>query len=149
MIIDKLENYNIYLGIHNNLIDAFKYLKNLDIDCIQPEKYEIKNDELYAIISEYETSDADEGLWESHKKYIDIHYISEGAEKIGYSHIDNLNVTHEYDCTNDVILGRAHGDFITLNKGTFIILFPDDAHKSGIKYKESNNVKKVILKLKR
>lgn len=147
MIIDNLKYINSYFDINNKIYTAIEYLKELEIEKISVGKYMI-DDEIFALVSEYETHEEVEGLWEAHREYIDIQYIAKGVEKIGYCAIDKLSVSDEYNQNLDVVLGHAEGDFVTLFKGDFMILFPQDAHKPGNLYHLKSKVKKVVVKVK-
>lgn len=149
MIIDNLHNNTIYRPINKRLNKAFDYLINTDFNTIQPGKYEIDGDEIFAMVFEYQPKPIKEGMWEAHEKYIDIQYMAKGIEKVGYCNIDELIVEKEYDPDSDVILGQAEGDIITLNEGNFMIFFPQDLHKPGIEYNNDREmVKKVVVKVK-
>jgi len=148
VIIDKIENYRQYSSINEKLLEAFVYLNTIDFKAVQPGKYEIMNDEIFAIVSAYETKNKEEDLWEAHKKYIDIQYIVKGIERIGYCNLDRFKVTQEYDHNLDVVLGQAEGDLIVLHEGDFMILFPQDAHKPGNSDNRKSKVKKVVVKVR-
>ncbi|BEP30342.1 YhcH/YjgK/YiaL family protein [Helicovermis profundi] len=148
MIIDNIQNIGMYKNIGKYLDEAINYILTTNFDKISPGKYQVIGDDVFAIISEYETKNEDDGFWEAHEKYIDIQYIAKGIEKIGYSNIERFEIKNCYDCDSDVALGRADGDFITLFPGDFMILFPQDVHKPGNQYCEKAQVKKVVVKVK-
>lgn len=148
MIIDRLENNSIYCAINKRFSQAFKYIYDTDLSLLTPGIYTICGDEIFVIVSEYETKSLSEGLWEAHKEYIDIQYIIKGNEKIGCCNIKNLVVEKQYDAEFDVVLGQASGNLISLNEGEFMVLFPEDVHKPGIVNNKIEQVKKVVIKVR-
>jgi YhcH/YjgK/YiaL family protein len=148
MIKDKIENKNIYIGINKKFIDAFKYLEEKNLETLSNGVHKIIEEDIFAIVSEYKTKELDFGLWEGHKKYIDIQYIVRGNEKIGYCNLEKVLIEKQYNVDEDVLLGHANGDFITMNEGDFMILFPQDIHKPGVIDNKSATVKKIVLKVK-
>lgn len=147
MIIDKINNYNNHNFENNNIRRAFQYLDKIDINNLQVGKYEIDGEKIFFIVTRYNTIDEDKALWEVHEKYIDIHYIIEGTEKIGYTTLDKFDVVEKYKNDLDVALGNAKGDFYLLGKGEFMILNTQEVHKPAITINNEVEVTKIILKV--
>lgn len=148
MIVDNINNVDIYELKNQNLIKAFEYIRSKKFEDKLTGKIEIDGEDLYAIISEYIPQLENDVFWEAHKKYLDVQYIIEGEELIGYTSINNLDIVKPYDIENDVVLGKADGSYIKLKSGDFMVLFPDDAHKPGIISSDNTQVKKLIIKVK-
>lgn len=147
MIIDKLENGTYYYGIGTKIQKALEYLRNTNLAELEPGKYQIENDDIYAMVSEYDTKSMEGALWEAHKSYIDVQYIIKGSERMGYTNVENLKTTIEYDAAKDVLFGIANGDFVTVQEGMFVIFTPQDGHMPSISSKNSEKVKKVVVKV--
>ncbi len=127
--------------------DAFNYLRQTDLAALAPGKYTI-GDSIFAIVQEYDTMDVAGEQMESHKKYIDVQYMINGAELVGHAMCDNLTVSKEYDATEDYMLYADKPSFFTqMAAGTFMIFFPTDPHMPCIKSGESARVKKVVVKV--
>lgn len=148
MIKDNIRNYKEYTLVHDGIHKAFNYLINTNLDELSIGVHDISNNDIFAIVSEYKTQNQNIGLWEAHRKYIDVQYLIKGTEKIGYCDINQLIVEKQYDEEADVVLGHLDGDYITLREGDFMILFPQDAHKPGKRDKEELNIKKIVIKVK-
>ena len=114
-------------------------------------EYGKNTSDLTVNFAESETSDEDEKgdkkLFEAHRKYIDIHYIFEGTEQFGYADTETLAPVTGYDEKDDYILLRGEESRITLNRGDFVIAFPEDAHIPALKYKNSEKVKRAVVKI--
>ncbi|MBM7556867.1 YhcH/YjgK/YiaL family protein [Halanaerobacter jeridensis] len=147
MITDSLSNASCYYEINERLEKAFEFLEENDFSKWKDGKYEIDNDDIFAIVDSYQTKPQEEGVWEAHREYIDIQYISEGTELIGYSNIDTMNL-NEYDKNNDFLTFEGAGDFFRVKPGNFVVFMPQDVHMPAININDSQNVKKVIIKVK-
>jgi len=148
MIFDQLKHAQIYFPLGERIQKALEYLMNTDLKALEPGKYEIDGDEIYSIVSQYDTKPVTSGKWEAHKKYLDIQYIVEGKEKIGYSFSNKMIVTQEYDDNKDIMFLKGEGYFLTAEAGHFALLFPSDIHMPGIAINISTPVKKIVVKVK-
>lgn len=147
MIIDKLENGTYYYGLGTKIQKAIEYISNANWEELTLGTYQIENNEIYVMISEYDTKSVEDVLWEAHKKYIDIQYMIKGSEKMGYTNVENIKTTVEYDAEKDILFGTSNGDFVTVQEGMFIIFTPQDGHMPSINIEKSERVKKVVVKV--
>ena len=150
MIVDKLENIGLYSVPGGRIYKALLYLKQNNFSEIKDGRYEIDGENIYASVSRYQTKPEQSGKWESHKKYIDVQFIAEGTERIGYSNLSGMIIKEEYNEEKDVQFFEGTGDFITAGKNTFVILFQQDVHKPGIALEDNkpDEVLKVVVKVK-
>lgn len=147
MIIDKIENSELYESLHPRFAKAFAFICKTDFSKLGDGKYEIENDDIFAIVQEYNTKDKKEAKLEAHRKYIDIQYIHSGVELIGVATLHNqIPITN--DPENDIAFYQGEASFIKLKAGMFAIFFPDDLHMPGIKLTQSAKVKKVVVKVR-
>lgn len=148
MVVDNLKNSLIYEGVHDSFKECFEFIKNIKLADLEPGRYEINGENAFALVQSYNTKSLNEGIYEAHKKYIDIQYIISGEEQIGYSNLKNLEVNTPYKEEADAALLKGNGNLLTLRAGDFAIFFPEDAHMPGISLVESSLVKKLVLKIK-
>ena len=148
MILDKITNIQLYSEMSPAIFKALQYLKGTDFANQKPGKNEIDGDDIFSIISTYETRNLEDCRLEAHRKYIDIHYMSEGSEIIGYSLFHNQKKATEYDAENDFILYCGDKNYLVLEEGTFAIFFPSDLHMPGIMINQPAMVKKLVVKVK-
>ena len=148
MITDKLSNSHLYSGLGERINKAFDYLNNSDFSKIEPGKYEIDGENIFALVNEYNTKDESEGKLESHKKYIDVQFVAKGKELMGYAPLGNQKVIDEYNEQNDITFFSGEQSFVKVDEGMFAIFFPTDIHMPGIKFGEKSYVKKVVIKVK-
>jgi YhcH/YjgK/YiaL family protein len=147
MILDKLENAVLYFGLSKHLQEGLNYLLSTDFEKLAPGKYFLDGENLIANMNEYETKSEAECKLESHLKYIDIQYLVEGEEMIGYLCKGDQQPTEAYNPDKDVQFYKEKTTFFKLEKGQFVIFFPTDLHQPGIMVSEPVNARKVVLKV--
>jgi YhcH/YjgK/YiaL family protein len=149
MIIDKIENSGLYLNLGTRIAKAFKYLNSADLSEIKPGRYEIEDDNIYAIVNEYKTKDAKDCKLEAHRKFIDIQYICSGMELVGVASFVNQTPVEEYDENRDCVFFNEETSYIKMTAGMFAVFFPDDLHMPGVKADSVSEVKKVVIKVRK
>ncbi len=147
MIIDYIRNANMYTCLGERMEIALKYLQENDFSHFEPGKYMIEGNNVFALVQQYETRLMENMQWEGHRKYIDIHYVVEGVERIGYALLEDMKVIHEYSEESDGFSAEGDGIFLTMKCGMFIILTPDDIHMPGIVVDKPQLIKKVVMKI--
>lgn len=147
MIVDSIENASIYFGLDEKIKKALTFLKSTNFDEIKDERIEIEGEEIFAMISKYNTISSEEGKWEAHRRYVDIQYIVKGSEDFGYVNVEYLDPKSDYEPENDIQWFEGDGDFFQVHEGEFIILFPQDAHMPKLSIEESEEVTKVVIKV--
>lgn len=146
MIIDRIGNAHLYDALHPQFKRAFEYVNQIDINTIAAGRYEIDGEAMYALVQEYDTKLKAEGKWEAHRRYIDLQYVVQGVEGIGYANIHHLG-QGVYDDSKDFLPLQGDGDLIPVRSGSFVLLFPEDAHMPGMAIGPSTPVKKIVLKI--
>lgn len=146
MIIDRIDNASFYYSIHPKFKYAFDYLDQIDIHTIPAGKYEMDGDAVYALVQEYNTKLKEQGVWEAHRSYIDLQYVVQGVEGIGYANIHHLK-QGEYDAAKDFLPLHGEGDFVTVHSGSFMLLLPEDGHMPGMAVGVPAPVKKIVIKI--
>jgi len=145
MIIDRIENAALYYSIHPKFKQAFDYVNSIDVHSIPVGRHEI-DDKMYVLVQEYTTKLKDQGKWEAHRRYIDLQYVVQGAEGMGYANIHHLQ-QGEYIPEKDFLPLFGEGDQVALRSGCFVLLFPEDAHMPGMALGESKPARKIVVKI--
>ena len=148
MIVDKIENANLYKNLGERIHKSLDYIKQTDLKNLQSGRYDIDGDNIFALISEYKTKTENEGKLEAHKKYIDVQYVIEGEELMGYSPLSDQSILEPYKEENDIIFFKGEKVFIKVAEGMFAIFFPEDVHMPGIQIEKKSPVKKLVIKVK-
>jgi len=146
MSTDRLTNAHLYLGLGENIQRAFEYLQHVNLDTLPVGRLELDGIKMYVTSQEYATKLPEQGKWEAHRRYIDLQYLISGTERIGYSQLSKM--THgEYNPEKDFLALAGSGDFVTLNAGDFMLLFPEEAHMPGMAVDQPVLVKKAVVKI--
>lgn len=148
MIVDRLERV-ARMTLSPRIAKALAALRSGELDGKAPGRYELEGDRVFALVQEYTTRPRSEGKLEAHRKYIDVQYVTKGAEAMGYAPIEGLAVTDAYDDAKDVALFAGIGDSVTVRAGMVTIFFPDDAHAPGLGVTPQGGepVRKIVVKV--
>lgn len=151
MIYDTIFYAKRYRGIHPGIDRVLEEVTAYTPDNYPGGRINLEGDNLYLNLAEYDTHSMREGMAEAHQEYIDVMYMVEGSEVIYVKPVDRLSyVTREYDPAIEALLADIDKDCceIRLEKGDFIILFPEDAHAPACYADRQEHVKKIIGKVK-
>ncbi|MGV8814541.1 MAG: YhcH/YjgK/YiaL family protein [Gelidibacter sp.] len=148
MILDKIENANLYRGVHPGIAKALDYITSADFANLPMGKHEIDGEALFVILKENPTNPIADQLLESHLKYIDVQYVVQGIEKMGVTINAGQKPKKAYDDTDDYMLFEEPYDIITVKAGMFAIFFPDDIHMPDLTTGEPSLVKKAVFKVR-
>ena len=126
MIIDDLKNLKNYESVNPLFPKVIEFLKNNDLNTMEPGKYEIEGKDLFVNITKIPIT---------------------GAETFGYTPRENLPAA-EYNAEKDItkIPDLAAESYITCQPGMMAIFFPQDGHAPCIT--GAPEIKKAIFKVK-
>lgn len=127
---------------------VFKFLCETDLKTIDLGRIDL-NEDVFAVVSEYNTKNPSDAKFESHLKYIDLQYIISGTELIGLTNDNKLEVLSPYNEEKDIAFYNFDGGRMLLaSPEKYFIFFPDDIHRPCIKTGETDLVRKIVLKIK-
>lgn len=145
MILDTIENLDLYVNLHPSFDKVFAYLKTLKFEELKPGRIEV-DDDFYINVDNYELKSVQMTNLEVHNKYIDIQIPIENREFIGYKNRKSCRYLKEIHPKQDVTFYKDKFDFsFPLSVGNFVIFFPQDAHSPLI---GNGTVKKMVVKVK-
>ena len=135
--------------INKDFGDAIQFMMSGDFSNLELGRIEIENTNIFGIFQKYVTHPLEGGIWEAHRKYLDIQFLIEGKENIAVAPIDKMQVTSEYSRQSDVVLGNINStvSLFEMHPGDFMILFPEEAHMPGIDLNEENQNIKMVIKI--
>lgn len=148
MIVDRIDNLKLYIPYNAKLKVVCDYLEKTDIYALEVGKYDIAEG-VRVVVNAFTPKEPDAARWETHKKYIDLQYLIEGDETMGYLHIDEMEdaeYNEEKDISYPVPKADADMTLIPLKTGHFAFLEPRDAHRPSAKL-HSTASKKLIFKI--
>jgi YhcH/YjgK/YiaL family protein len=147
MILDHIRHASCYSGVTPGMRRALEYLAHTDSAVLAPGRYDIDGDRVFALVQRYDTKPHDQGVWEAHRRYIDVQFMVAGHERMGYAPLTSLTVTHPYAPDTDCEVLTGNGDVITAAPGTLVIFFPQDAHMPCLACGHPQPVAKVVVKV--
>ncbi len=151
MIFDTIQHAEQYKNLNPAINRALEAARAYTPENYPGGRVELAGDSLFLNLASYETHPAEDALMEAHQQYIDVMYMVEGSETIYVKSTDQLAcITQEYDGEGDALLAKKDADTtaVRLEAGSFIILFPQDAHAPGCHAEGPVAVKKVIGKVR-
>jgi biofilm protein TabA len=150
MIVTSLEKAIEQIPTHPGLKKGLEFLMQARYQHLPDGRMDIDGDTLFAIPQSYETLPPTAAKYEAHRKYIDIQYIAEGVEVMGWAQAGSLTVTVPYSDMQDIWYGSPPSNeitFIHLSAGQLAIFFPDDAHAPKLAADKPAFVKKLVVKV--
>lgn len=154
MILDRIENRKVYSGVNEGVNKVLEIAEGITSETYPTERLYIDGDKLFINFPAYETHSKKDGMTEAHRQYVDVMYMVEGSETIYVKDVNALKkVTKEYDPAIEALLADVDDDAtaVRLEAGSFIVLFPEDAHApacdpvEGRKTKVKKLIGKVLL----
>lgn len=139
---------NLASCIERNQLDKlFSFIERCDLSKLPLGRTDIECDKLYIVNVDTQGADINTQPLELHRKYIDVHILLEGREKIGWKSSTEIDhFTQTYDEETDCALSDDKPQFyVDLIPGDFCIAYPQDAHAPAI---GSGRIKKIIGKIK-
>jgi len=146
MIFDTLANADRYAVLHSLFPRAFEFLRNTDLMALAPGRYPIEGESLFAIIESTNGRRREEAKLECHRKYIDIQFVLEGTDEMGWKSLcDCQQPVADYKPEKDIRFFRdTPASWVATPPGAFCIFFPQDAHAPLV---SNGEIRKVILKI--
>lgn len=146
MIVDVLENKELYYGIHKNMKPAFEFIEKAVKENLEVGRYELDGKNLFALVQEYDSKT--DAKWEYHRKYIDIQFIVSGKEIITWDNIRNVPDGVEYNEEKDIAkFDMDGGTDVIMEAGYYNILYPQDLHQPGRVFDKVEPIKKIVIKI--
>lgn len=146
MILAKLSDAGDYRGICLTLDLALDRLTPEFLASIGEETVRLDGERVYANRFTYDTIPEEEGFFEAHRRYLDLHIMLEGEERVDIAHPDGLT---QFDHRDDFYALRGPADHtLILRPGWFLAVFPGDAHRIKLRTgPEPQRVTKAVFKV--
>lgn len=145
MIFAKLKDAACYRGIFPGLDLALDHLTPDFLARVGQERVELDGERVYATRFCYDTLPLEDTFFEAHQRYLDIHLITEGKERIDIAHPDSLEL---FDQKDDFYGYRGEAEqTLILTPEDFLVVFPGDAHRIKIQAEGAERVSKVVFKI--
>ena len=146
MVLDSLNNTARYAGLHPLFQRAFDFIQSTDFNQLEDGRIELEGERLFVNVCSLVGKPKEEGVLETHTRYIDMQLPRQGIEKIGWKPTSELQEpTQPYNEQDDIaFFADRPTAYSKIRPGQFAIYFPEDAHAPGI---GKTSIRKVIVKV--
>ncbi|MCQ2348146.1 MAG: YhcH/YjgK/YiaL family protein [Paludibacteraceae bacterium] len=146
MILDKLENADLYFEVVPRFREFMEFYNANDLEELPACKLKLQGDDLFVNIMDFTGKEEKDCKMESHRDYIDIQIPVNGDEMMGWkAQEDCQQVASEYNEDKDMALyNDPQTATIMVPKGHFVVFFPSDGHRPGIA--PGKKYRKLIVK---
>lgn len=144
-----IKSENSSEDLEKRIKEAVQYIVNISTDNLKTGRYEVNN-WFYYTVQYYQTGLSEDCRLESHKEYVDIQMILEGEEAIDVANIAELQKTEQYSIENDIAFWKPIRNMMrmVLCAGSYVVLYPRNAHRGGIRVNRTSWVKKIVGKVR-
>jgi len=145
MWLGKVEKLNECLELTETAKEMIiSFIQNNNLHSLQNGRYELKNGN-YVNVFEYQTKEND-GVFEMHKEFIDIHYVITGQEKILWGETYTKEIS-SYQKEKDFSLGTVEKPCEIDLRDKLCVFMPNEPHKPGVILESASNIKKAVFKI--
>ena len=146
MIFSNIINADRYAILHPLFPRAFEFIRNTDLNALEPGVHHIIDKQLFVIVEEANGRTREEAKLECHRRYIDIQLVLEGVDEMGWKPLaDCHQPLDDYNEERDIRFFNDKADsWISTPTNSFCIFFPDDAHAPLV---SSGKIRKLVFKI--
>jgi len=132
------------------LESAFEFIESSALNQMATGRHSIDGERIYATIVIDKTRSQETAQFEAHHRYIDLHYLMRGAELIGSAPASTLREVQPYAEEKEAALYERPRKYrrLILKPGDFAVFFPGQAHLPGCYVTKSEEIKKVVVKVR-
>ena len=129
MIVDHIDNWRLYETAHSLFSTAFECLCKTDWSSVDDGHFPISGEDVFAIVDRRRGKGIDNAKLEVHREYIDIQFLVEGEDVMGYCPLLDCQAPEEFEADRDVGFFRDRPlTWLNVGQSCFAIFYPTDAH---------------------
>ena len=148
MILAKNSEASNFKGIDPNLDMALDSINEEFLNSLGTERVDIKAGDLWCTKFTYNTIPDEESFFEAHEKFLDIHMMLEGSERVEIAAPAELQ-QFRAEPENDFYAYNGEGRHkLVLSPGDFLVVWPGDAHKIKMQLDKPAAVTKAVFKVR-
>lgn len=132
------------------VVKGLEYLKKTDFTNVAVGKYEIEGTQIFALVQEHQTSPKAERRAEAHVKNIDIQFVIDGSEMIGFALPDAGNEVLEnlLEQKDNIFYKTVKNEMeLLLTSGDYAVFFPEEVHRPCCQFGDNRQLRKVVVKI--
>lgn len=148
MLLFPLEHSAEYESLHPEFAAVLAFLKQHQNEKLETGKHDVPGTRSFVIVSQDLGRGKSDSPLEVHREYIDIQYVVEGKELIGWSPLDACKQpTSEFDPSRDIgFFQDLPQSWLVVRPGQCAVFYPEDAHAP---LAASGPVRKIVAKIPR
>lgn len=143
-------NYN-GLGYSPVLVRVLDWLKSTDFKQLPLGRHDIDGDNIFAMLQEVTTKKIADTRPESHKDYLDVQFVIDGQEKMGFLPDYGIEKVTEAHPDRDLYFYASEvtdEGFVLATPGTYVVFYPEDIHRPCCAVNdEPAKVLKIVVKV--
>lgn len=151
MIVANLQEIGKQVALTDAMRKGLAFLRENEGKVLEDGRIVIDGDRVFALVQSYDSKANPEVMFEGHRRYIDLQYVSKGEEAIGWAPLEAAAIVRPYNDERDMWLGTVPAEqatFVYLKAGQLAVLYPSDAHApqraaGGV----SSHVNKIVVKV--
>ena len=153
MFIGNIDNIDKDGGDFHSIIYAvLEYLRTTDFKNFNDGAYPVPHLDFIAKVQHYKTRPEEECRPESHEKFIDVQFVAEGEEILGWCpKSPDLKISEPYNEKADVTFYKSliPESCMVLSARSYAVLFPLDVHRpcGSLDDDEPSQVTKIVVKI--
>lgn len=153
MFIGNIDNIDKDGGdFHAVIYSVLEYLRNTDFTNIANGSFPMPHMDFIVKVQRYKTRPISELNPEAHEKFIDVQFVFEGEEVLGWCPLSpELKIIQHYDSETDVAFFKKllPESSMMLSARMYAVLFPLDVHRpcGSLDDDEPEQVTKVVVKV--
>ena len=137
---------------HPVIYGVLDHLRKTDYSKFKDGNYPIPHTDFIAKVQRYDTKPVDECHPEAHEKFIDVQYVVDGEEILGWCPLSpDLEIFKTYDEKTDVAFYKklTPESSVMLFARSYAVLFPLDVHRpcGSLDDDEPSKVTKIVVKI--
>lgn len=156
VVFDRIENADRYAGISPEFAKAIAFLKRPDLHSLEPGRYEIDGENVFAVVSDVKLKPVEESVAEYHRDYADIQMTfgrdGRGApgskEFVGFGDLPPGVTFGRFNPGKDVATVKAVLPVAPICENLFMIAFPGAAHAPCLSDGVTVEERKICIKVK-
>ena len=146
MIHAKTADALAYPRIHPNLYLALEHITPEFLASLRDnQRVELKGDLVYCTQFTYETIPQEESFFEAHRRYLDIHIMVEGEERVDMNRPEDLKLTDAQEGNDFYAYQGESWHSTVLKPGEFLVVVPGAAHSIEVQVDGPKTVSKAVF----
>lgn len=145
MICAQLTDAPAYRGIHRRLDRVLELLTPDFLSSVGTERQLLEDEALFVTRFDVSTVTDETRLFEYHRRYLDVFTLAQGCERVDIARPEALAPREQrgdyWGCA-----GEAEQSVI-LRPGSFLVLFPGDAHRPGMAPAQPEAISRIVFKI--